>query len=243
MKPHGQGRPSPSGQSPAKPTSGGHARAGLAPGALAPGGTAPGGAAIHTLTLDGLAASTAGPARYAPLRGQPVCERAGEWLVARPDDVDAALASGALTVVPAGEPGGAARRLQARMARFSDGAAHARRRALAEALLPAAADAEQAAWSMTSATVAGWRGRRDAMDVARRVPVAVLAAALGVEPADVTAMRSHPVPGQGRPRTAMGPRRHCSRCWRPCRRQQGLPRLPRRPLLPGRARQVPRKAR
>jgi cytochrome P450 len=154
-------------------------------GGPAPGGRVASGLAGGTLSLDGLAASPASPGRYAPLRGQPVHQRAGEWVGARPDDVKAVLASGALTVALAGEPDGAARRLQARMARFTDGPFHAPRRTLAEALLPAPADAQRVAWSMTSATMAGWRGRCDAMDLAWRVPVAVLGSALGVPSADI----------------------------------------------------------
>jgi len=102
--------------------------------------------------------------------------------VARPDDVAAALSSAALTVGTAGEPPGAAGRLQAQMARFTDGAAHQRRRALIQELLPDAARLERDAWSMTSAGLAGRRGRWDAMELARRVPCAVLAASLGVTP-------------------------------------------------------------
>jgi cytochrome P450 len=114
-----------------------------------------------------------------------VHQRAAEWVAARPDDVEAALASGALTVALAGQPAGAARQLRARMARFTDGPFHAPRRTLAEALLPAPADAQRVAWSMTSATMAGWRGRCDAMDLAWRVPVAVLGSALGVPSAAI----------------------------------------------------------
>jgi hypothetical protein len=127
-----------------------------------------------------LATSTADISRYAPLRYQPVHETAEGWVVARPDDVAVALSSAALTVGPAGEPSGAAARLQAQMARFTDGAAHQRRRALIQELLPDAARLERDAWSMTSAGLAGRRGRRDAMELARRVPCAVLAASLGV---------------------------------------------------------------
>ena len=129
-----------------------------------------------------LATSTADISRYAPLRYQPVHETAEGWVVARPDDVAAALSSAALTVGPAGEPPGAAGRLQAQMARFTDGAAHQRRRALIQELLPDAARLERDAWSMTSAGLAGRRGRWDAMELARRVPCAVLAASLGVAP-------------------------------------------------------------
>ncbi len=163
----------------------GQASGGRVASELASGGPAAVRPADDGLALDGLAVSTAGLARYLPLRGQPVHQRAGEWVVTRPDDVDAVLASGAMTVAPVGEPAGAARQLQARMARFSDGAVHARRRTLAEALVPAAAVAERAAWTMTAQTMTGWRGRPDAMDLAWRVPVAVLASALGVPSAAV----------------------------------------------------------
>jgi cytochrome P450 len=129
-----------------------------------------------------LATSTADISRYAPLRYQPVHENAEGWVVARPDDVAAALSSAALTVGTAGEPSGAARRLQAQMARFTDGSAHQRRRELVQSLLPDPAGLERDAWSMTSAELAGRRGRWDAMDMARRVPCAVLAASLGTAP-------------------------------------------------------------
>ncbi len=109
-------------------------------------------------------------------------------MIARPDDVAAALASAALAVTVALEASGAARLLQARMARFSEGAAHGHRRALVQALLPDPATVEWGAWSRTSASLAGWRGRADAMDLARRVPVAVLADALGIAPEAVDAV-------------------------------------------------------
>ncbi len=151
-----------------------------------------------------LATSTADISRYAPLRYQPVHETAEGWVVARPDDVAVALSSAALTVGPAGEPSGAAARLQAQMARFTDGAAHQRRRALIQELLPDAARLERDAWSMTSAGLAGRRGRRDAMELARRVPCAVLAASLGV------ASQGIGVASQGWRHTADG-QRHTAR--------------------------------
>ena len=126
--------------------------------------------------------STADISRYAPLRYQPVHENAEGWVVARPDDVAAALSSAALIVGTAGQPSGAARRLQTQMARFTDGPAHQRRRDLVQELLPDAAHLERDARSMTSAEMAGCRGRWDAMDLARRVPCAVLAASLGTAP-------------------------------------------------------------
>lgn len=110
------------------------------------------------------------------------------WVIARPADVVAALASAALTVGVAHEASGAARLLQARMARFSEGAAHGHRRALVQTLLPDPASVEWGAWSRTSAALADWRGRRDAMELARRVPVAVLADAAGVAPEAIDAV-------------------------------------------------------
>jgi len=145
--------------------------------------------------------------RYASLRDQPAHECAEGWVVSRPGDVAAALASAALTVTPADGPRGAAGRLQARMARFSDGAFHRHRRALVEALLPDAASVEWGAWSMTSAALAGRRGQWDAMDLARRVPVAVLAAALGVAPeaADCVIALTGELCAALAPRTGSGP--------------------------------------
>jgi hypothetical protein len=66
------------------------------------------------------------------------------------------------------------------MARFSDGAAHQARRDRVLALLPDAAEAERSARAMTTTALAGCEGTQEAMELARRVPVAVLAGALGV---------------------------------------------------------------
>ena len=135
-----------------------------------------------------MAASSTDANRYAALRNQPVHESAAGWVIARPADVVAALASPALTVGVAHEASGAARLLQARMARFSEGAAHGHRRALVQALLPDPASVEWGAWSRTSAALGDWRGRHDAMELARRVPVAVLADAAGVAPEEIDAV-------------------------------------------------------
>lgn len=123
--------------------------------------------------------------QYLPLRERGVHRRGEDWVVARPADVAAALASPALGVAPAGEPAGDAARLQARMARFSDGVDHPRRRSAVTALLPAldrVDDLEEAAAQRTRAAVSA--DTVDAMPLARTVPVAVLATALGVAPAD-----------------------------------------------------------
>ncbi|MBC6449692.1 hypothetical protein [Actinokineospora xionganensis] len=92
----------------------------------------------------------------------------GTWLVDRP--ADAAVALDALSV--AGPSG-----LVGRMPRFSDGARHARGRAQVEAVLPEVSGLRSAAAARTGTP----RGEFDLMPIALDVPVAVLAAALGVE--------------------------------------------------------------
>ncbi|RKR91702.1 cytochrome P450 [Micromonospora pisi] len=105
-------------------------------------------------------------------------------MVARPEDVTAALNSPALRVPPTAVSTGAAGALQARMARFSDGAAHTRRRALVEELLPNPDELRRAAEEQTGPLLDGRRAPFDVMPLARTVPVAVLATALGVAPID-----------------------------------------------------------
>ncbi|MEP7026092.1 MAG: hypothetical protein ABJB47_20285 [Actinomycetota bacterium] len=117
--------------------------------------------------------------------------------MSRADDVEEALSSAALTValphsLPVTDDGGhpatgdpvhpvtTARGLQGRMARFSDGSVHQARRDRVLALLPDAGATRQSAREMTSAELAGQHGPVEAMDLARRMPVAVLARALGV---------------------------------------------------------------
>lgn len=105
-------------------------------------------------------------------------------MIARDEDVTAALASPALSVALPDAPGGEASRLQARMARFSDGALHAHRRALLETVLPDAHGLEAAAAGRTTALLGGRAaGRFDVMPLARTIPVWTLSSALGVAPA------------------------------------------------------------
>jgi len=92
------------------------------------------------------------------MRALGVHSRGDAWVVASPDEVETALASPALTVPPPGLPAGALRRLQARMARFCDGADHVRRRDLAEDLLSDVAGAEQAAQEPPPSSVGSGRG-------------------------------------------------------------------------------------
>lgn len=132
--------------------------------------------------------------QHAGLRGRGVHHRDGGWVIARPPDVTAALASPALTVVAADSRGaplaGDARRLQARMARFCDFPQHARRRELVEELLPAVPGLQAAAAQWTTAGLWDRTGVFDVMPLARTVPVVVLAAGLGVPAAALTPVAS-----------------------------------------------------
>src|SRR5580693_4586747 len=82
-------------------------------------------------------ATSAPPARWhGPLQELGTHCRDGGWVVAGARDVEAALGSAALRVVPAAGNGGPAAELIASMARFSDGGDHTRRRDLLVSLLP-----------------------------------------------------------------------------------------------------------
>lgn len=145
------------------------------------------------------------PEEHARLRSRGVHERAGGWVIARPDDVVAALTSpvmsAAVPVATRIAPTGAARALQARMARFSDGEQHTRRRGLLEQLLPEAEGLHAAARGRSIEWARGRVDPWDVMPLARSVPVLVLADALGVPATDV------PRVGElvGRLCTALGP--------------------------------------
>lgn len=127
--------------------------------------------------------------QHARLRNRGVHHRDGGWIVGRPADVAAALTLPTLTVaaaVPTGRPPvGEAHELQARMARFSDGPRHTRRRELLEQLLPAVAGLAAEAAQRTGTALQHRAGAFDVMPLARTVPVLVLAAALGVPAADL----------------------------------------------------------
>jgi cytochrome P450 len=105
----------------------------------------------------------------------------GRWVVAGADDAARVLGSPLARVGFTADPARPVTAWQARMARFTDGAEHAPRRAAARRLLdgldPARLRLDAA--TATTALVAG-EVEVDAMAAARRVPVAVLAAALGV---------------------------------------------------------------
>ncbi len=123
------------------------------------------------------------PARWhEALRSLGTHARAGQWVVSAPADVAAALAAPGLRVVPPPAAAGPARDIIARMARFSDGDAHRRRREMTVRLVPpiakiAACTAGRAAQHLWSA---GTADVLDVMPLARRLPAEVLARALGL---------------------------------------------------------------
>jgi cytochrome P450 len=105
----------------------------------------------------------------------------GRWVVASDDDVTAVLRSPAAAIGFAADPARPVTARQARMARFSDGPAHAVRRAAVERLL-AGVDPAELRRSAAAATAARLAGRDEVevmATIARGVPVVVLAAALG----------------------------------------------------------------
>jgi cytochrome P450 len=113
---------------------------------------------------------------------------AGEWVAHRYADVQAVLADGRFEVpqAPAAVQTGTIAWLRASVSRFTNGEEHQRRRALAVAeIAPLApgglrhAARERAAAALAQAAAPG--GRLDVMaHLARRVPMAAMAAALGV---------------------------------------------------------------
>jgi len=137
--------------------------------------------------------------QHAALREHGVHHRDGGWVIAQAPDVTAALTSPALTVAPADSqgdpPAGDARQLQDRMARFCDGPPHAHRRELVAQLLPDVSGLEPAAAQRTAADLRDTTGLLDVMPLARRVPVEVLAVALGVAPGGVQRRAAGPAVG------------------------------------------------
>lgn len=149
-------------------------------------------AAPAVLAVEELATAHQLTTLHAALRARGLERHDAGWVVARPEDVAAALTCPDLSVVPGAPPADDAAELQVRMARFSDGPDHARRRAVLDALLPPVAGLEAAAADRTTALLDGSVASLldgsvasfDAMPVARAVPVAVLATALGVGTSD-----------------------------------------------------------
>jgi cytochrome P450 len=109
--------------------------------------------------------------------------RDGSWVITGARDVEAALGSAALSVVPAAGNGGPAAELIASMARFSDGAEHTRRRDLLVSLLPPVPRVAAAAGARASDYLRRRSAAFDIMPMARHLPAEVLALSLGLSPA------------------------------------------------------------
>ena len=108
--------------------------------------------------------------------------RGGQWIVSTPPDVAAALTAPALQVIRPAAGAGPAADLIARMARFCDGEAHRRRRAVTVRLLPpVAAVARRAAGH--AVRYLRERPTADVLDVmplARTLPAEAIAGAMGL---------------------------------------------------------------
>lgn len=132
-------------------------------------------------------ASSRSPTRLLErLRGAGVAQLPdGRWLVGSSWAVDAVLCSPAAVVEFRAEPRDPLGAVQAAMARFSDDADHRRRRASAVENLAGvdASEVPRRARELTMEALDG-RGRLDLMPLARRIPVQVLAEALGVPDVD-----------------------------------------------------------
>lgn len=108
--------------------------------------------------------------------------RGGQWIVSTPPDVAAALTASALHVIAPAAGTGPAAELVTRMARFCDGGAHRRRRALTVRLLPpvvaVARDAADHAAEYLNDRPAG--DELDIMPLARTLPAKAIARAMGL---------------------------------------------------------------
>jgi cytochrome P450 len=108
--------------------------------------------------------------------------RGDQWIVSTPQDVAAALTAPSLHVMPPPVGGGPAADLVARMARFCDGEAHQRRRALTMTLLPPAAEVAGRAYACAAhyLRVRAAADLLDVMPLARTVPALALGLAMGL---------------------------------------------------------------
>jgi cytochrome P450 len=125
-----------------------------------------------------IASSPQPTSTYDLLRARGVHRQPEGWAVTGAADVDAALTSPLLRVVAPAVPDGEAADLVSRMARFSDGEQHRRRRAVVEQLLPPVEGLQEAARARATQELDRAEALVDAMVLARTVPVAVLADAL-----------------------------------------------------------------
>lgn len=103
----------------------------------------------------------------------------------RPEDVTAALASSRFSVAAPGASCGAAARLLARMARFSDGADHVAGARWPRRRCPGADGMEAAVAHQVEAALRSRPAPFESMPIATTVPVRTIAAALGVGGGDL----------------------------------------------------------
>jgi cytochrome P450 len=135
-------------------------------------------------------ATSAPPHRWHDsLRALGTHPRDGEWVVSGPREVAAALGSPALSVNPFGgsatqADAGAAAELVSRMARFSDGEDHRRRRALLARVLPPVLVVGRIAGARTNNYLLRRASAFDIMPAARQLAPAVLARGMGLAAAE-----------------------------------------------------------
>lgn len=137
------------------------------------------------MDLASIASGAQPQSAYDLLRPRGVHRLREGWVVSSEADVTAALTSAWLQVTAPMLPDGEAAGLVRRMARFSEGDEHVRRRALLVDLLPPVDGLQETARAGAAHELGRAEGIVDAMGLARTVPVAVLAAALRA--GDVTA--------------------------------------------------------
>jgi cytochrome P450 len=136
------------------------------------------------LSAGELATSTAPDRWHGPLQALGTHCRDGAWVVSGAHAVSAALASPALCVPALTEADGPAADLLARMARFSDGPDHRRRRDLVTRMLPRVSDVARSAGARANDYLLRRAAAFDIMPMARMLPAEVLARALGLPPAN-----------------------------------------------------------
>jgi cytochrome P450 len=136
------------------------------------------------LSVGELATSTAPDRWHGPLQALGTHSRDGAWVVSGHRAVSAALASSALCVRAPAKANGPAADLLARMARFSDGPEHRRRRDLVNRLLPPVTDVARSAGARANDYLLRRAATFDIMPMARTLPAEVLARGLGLPPAE-----------------------------------------------------------
>ncbi len=140
---------------------------------------------LAELPVEEIATSAVPDRWHGPLQSMGTHQRDGAWVVSGHREVAAALASPALSVAPADATArGSAAELVMRMARFSDGENHRRRRAITAGLLPPVAGIVR----ITADRLHDYLLRRtsafDVMPMARQLPAEVLARGLGLNAAE-----------------------------------------------------------